>query len=293
VTGGLRDSLVRLLPLDARDQRAIDEVLADWRHEEHRASTAGPRLVVHLRFACATLGALMHIALRQIAQPRAGAIAGAAAAWIAAPYLALGLAGLVPFDTGSEAGLLHTLASLLSFGTLFLPLALFASVQLRSDQSPPALGLACVAFLVLLLTVGWVQPELNQLTREMAYAARGGTGIVSRGLAELTFGELLWEASAARSPWMPLIVTSMRLSLAFAVPAAVILAARSAACYPKRRWTVTVLAFPAYFVLVGAAFSGTWSHWVELAQPWLLPAALVAATVGLAGRSFERFNATG
>jgi hypothetical protein len=59
-------ALVRLVPLDPRGQQALDETLADWRHEKVAASSRRARLACDLRAMGAIIHTLAAITARQM-----------------------------------------------------------------------------------------------------------------------------------------------------------------------------------------------------------------------------------
>jgi len=66
----LVEFLVGMLPLDAAGRRAVDETMADWKHEAQRASTMTSRAAISLRSALAVVATLARLTGRDLMAPR-------------------------------------------------------------------------------------------------------------------------------------------------------------------------------------------------------------------------------
>lgn len=144
---GVVRRFLRVLPVDAPGRRALDETLADWRHELALATSLSRRFVVHARSSAAVVGALWHAGWREASQalkstllPR---LAIVTAVWLVGMVWFNGLPVDPRFFVAAPAGLAWSLvgASIAAQVALVFPLLVFvAEVIGRRSRETPTLG---------------------------------------------------------------------------------------------------------------------------------------------------------
>lgn len=193
--------VVSLLPLCARDRRAMDETLADWANEARLASTLPVYVLAQLRGIGAVALALAFVSIAEARQPSAFRTVGAAMT-LAAVIGALRVIGpgkrAIPDVPVLESAVLVSLLSLNAAAVWMIPL--LAVLPVRQKRALPYFGVATVGLAIATAFAGWIVPVANQQYRERAFAhytAVSGDvprGRPARGAAELTLGELILEA---------------------------------------------------------------------------------------------------
>jgi len=121
-----------VLLTDARDRRAVDEVVADWDYESSVTNGGKRRLAVDVRAATALVVTVLLIAIRQLRDVPASRALWLTLAWVALPFVLLGAAELIPWGLvrARMAGFdLPPAAFLLAWALALLPPALFAGAH--------------------------------------------------------------------------------------------------------------------------------------------------------------------
>jgi hypothetical protein len=288
--------VVDMLPLDPPGRRAVDETLADWRHEVGEARTMAGRLVAGARGAAAVTVAVASVAVRDVTSAStfgiAGAVAGAACLMsigftyrtfesYAAELSQLGLA---------DARLIGLWASLLPPAVAFcIPLALLAP-PVRRVATRSLIGPCVVLMAISAFNLGWIVPQANQRFRETSWAMFRPAvpeqlvpRSVARGIAEYTVADLVREVrqGGAQSRRATATLNSGAVLLAM-VPVCLVLGVQARRLGTVRRWRVGagLLAWVTFAtaILVSIATAGS----LRLFSMWLVPLVCAAIAFGLA-----------
>src|SRR5690606_35793758 len=195
---------VTLLPLDDQTTRALDETLADWRHEAADAPTMLQRAVVGVHGVLGVMTVLLRTGGNDLARlPTWRAVTSTLA--LAALFSLIAVTGWAPLWAASGQSTASALALLLPLLPMAiatcLPIALLARPfgVIDEGRRAGALGACAVLTIVAALNVGWLSPVSNQVYREAAYELQfpdaplppGPTTWPRPGPAELMAGELV------------------------------------------------------------------------------------------------------
>jgi hypothetical protein len=269
VNRGALAFLLRRLPLDARGRRAVDEVLADWRHEAGACRSGSSRALTHARFALA----IFHVLALTTARARASALLSGVIPmtlmWLLIFYAAAASIGghlfwqIYELPSGVWPVLVAT--GFVSFLTFNLPFALLLALLVSPRPPRTKRTRALVGWGVgggLFAVSGWLLPEANQLYRQVASDAYGNVGILTRGIAELSLDALL--ALGSPRAWEQ---AAFLLGLALSCPVMVRLAAGLRERRRHGPWRTGVFLLVAY-VLTLELLGGLVPR---VLAPWLFP----------------------
>jgi hypothetical protein len=177
-----RGGVLDLLVPDARDRRAIDETLADWR-EERVHQTGGGRLMADARglLACARVfaaSAIVPFAQRDLWRYFFWTLA-----------LSIGLGGFITLPWALATSFPVTLSLWLALlpNAMMLTIGLSAAFGfgLRPGQRLPVLAAIAGGLAFVVALTGWMAPDSNQYFREtVAMTLNPGAPAPPRGLAE-------------------------------------------------------------------------------------------------------------
>jgi hypothetical protein len=240
---GFIDRTIPELAASVTDRRALEELIADWRHESVRARGAIEHLVVAVRWSAALVGAVGRIATRE---------AGSAVAWrpIVGAVLLASVFTLASFLWAPPRSLDRLYGTLLPMLLLPQGIAAFlgptlAVVLSRADRVA-LLGTTMATAVVVTALVGWIVPESNQTFRQQLYdQARRSSApdVVPRGAGELTAVQLF--RGTAQTPFPDAVrrqLSRRGALIAWALAGIALgdqLRRRTAGW---RRWTVTAVA---------------------------------------------------
>ncbi len=169
----LIEFLVDMLPLDANGRRAVDETLADWRHEVRATTTSGDRLLADVAGTAAVVGAIVRLALDEVRMP---------ASWLVLARL-VGLA----LTVSALIAMIGAWSTLVAAGwptavTLFaalLPITLGNYLPLvaltpsfRVQRGVPVLGVCLLLGAIATANLGWVTPAAKLSLRVNAVDSR-------------------------------------------------------------------------------------------------------------------------
>lgn len=293
--------VVDMLPLDAGGRRAVDETLADWRHEAREAQTMVGRLVAGALGAAAVTVAVASVALRDVTSAAtfriAGAVVGAACLMsigfsyrrfesYAAELSQLGLA---------DARLIGLWASLLPPAAAFcIPLALLAP-PVRRVATRSLIGPCVVLMAISAFNLGWITPQANQWFRETSWAMFRPAipeqlvpRSTTRNLAEYTVADLVREVrqGGAQSRRATATLNSLAVLLAM-VPVCLVLGVQARRLGVARRWRVGAGLLAWVTFAAGYATAIFVARIVTAGSPrlfslWLVPLVCAAIAFGLA-----------
>jgi hypothetical protein len=297
--------LVAMLPLDVSGRRAVDETLADWRHEAAEAQTVVGRVAAGVRGLTAVVVAVTVVAARDVASADtfriAGAVAGAAVLMgIGFSYRRFEVQAALLAERGlNDASLFVMWASmLLPAISLCIPLALLAP-PVRQVATRSLIGPCVVLTAISAFNLGWMTPHANQWFRETTWAIFRPAvpephvpRSLARGLAEYTVADLVREVGqgGAQSRRAAGQLNSRAVLLAM-VPVCLILGVQARRLGIARRWRfgagllawVTLSA--GWFVgIVGGSVVVNLlvgqSEFLVLLRPWAVP--FVCSSIALA-----------
>ena len=294
------EHILNALPLDARERRALDETLADWRHEAAearrgwdrcRAGITGALSVLFVVAAIIAAGARQRSAWRDVMTTAMMAAGGAALFLPWAP-----LAG--------ESGLAHAVrVGALVPGLMCLSLPVSIAVRpLRQRNHPaPFLAISVTGILVMTALIGWIVPASNQFYRTATYAlvVPDASRLLIPGLSERSLPDLAWTAlgiwNIDEAPYATAIL-SMRLALIAAVPACCLIGIRARQLVKGRSLEAAapMLAMAGLFIVAAAAFgtAGLLAALVDVSSNelhlWLFSVWGIALALGVSMWTRER-----
>jgi hypothetical protein len=196
----LTEFLFGMLPLDPSGRRAVDETLADWRHEADAARTMAGRVRTACAGAVSVVSVVSRVTLFAVARP--------ATSWLCAAALLLGITlslAMIEVTVFPTVARPVPPALALELRLLLLPMALAVCLPL-AVLTPPFIGrhlgsAAPVCLLLMLASVGnlgWLLPDANQAFRQRvvghhnpAQAGFDQPTSLPRGYNELSVAALL------------------------------------------------------------------------------------------------------
>ncbi len=306
--------LVDMLPLDAAGQRAVDETMADWRHEEGEARSSFERVCVAFRGVWSLAVALAYAIGRDLfsaatARTCMWCLALAAAFGVVMPFAWIFTGPWRPLPIGLRFEMLGLLAPWAITTTLPLALLALTSIGRRTSVVTACVWLCVLSF----VTLGWVLPETNQAFRERAALhnnpqPRGRIPPeLPRGEAELSLPVLL--SRAGEDTWLggrAWTHLQARWMLTALLPVCLLAGAQAARLARARRWrtggllvsgAAVVAAYGLYAIAAVSATrllrSGSYVTFAELLTTyrfWLLPGVIILASLlfASAARRAER-----
>lgn len=299
--------IVELLPLDASGRRAMDETLADWKHEATAAATPLHRTRAGAHGVVAVCGVLGRVVIADLGRPATyGVCAGVLALAVGFSLVMIQLMVLPSVVRPIPAELVVPL--LISL----LPMALTACVPLALLTPPfaqrPGGSMGALCLLIGLLSIGnlgWLTPHSNQWFREAVVAHNNPPtpgfqppDTLPRGHAELTVPELvrLAQQSGYGDRLRAVQTLSTRAVLLVMIPVSLIVGAQARRFTRARgqRYGGAVIAWGIVAIAWATATMGSGAIRTVLAAEllrtyhlqtyrlWLVPIACVAGAVVLA-----------
>jgi len=263
--------VVAMLPLDASGRRAVDETLADWRHEASEAQTGASRLATAVRGFLAVVVAVSSVVARDLTSLQTlrivGVVAGSACLMAtgftyrnferyAAEIAELGVA---------DANLVGLWASMLPAASSFCVYLALLAPPVRRVTTRSLMGPCLVLMVMSAVNLGWVTPAATQWFRQANVdiyrqwappapsqppgghegrpygpsAGADGSRHMPRGIAEFTVFELVREvrSTGARAQEATMNLSSRATVLAM-VPICLLLGVHARRLGAARRWKV-------------------------------------------------------
>jgi hypothetical protein len=253
------DAIVRLLPLEPRAARAVDETLRDWDHEAGEAATAGGRAVAHLRGLLAWLSTLARVAAYDLRGvpfsgflARLGIVVVPPSIFLTERLLAVRRAPSVEVGQGIAVFLWPANAFML------LPLGLFVAIVWQGRRHPAQfLGVLFMSVALSVVALGEVVPLANQAYR-VRVSALFHSPPPTKGASEWTIGDLiraidsLPEMQELRSPVLRSFSDRVAIVLWTGTFAWLGVAVARVRC----RWRWAAASMAAYVALIGATVLG-------------------------------------
>lgn len=191
------------LPFAPRSRRAIDETLADWAHEHHKAPTGARRMVASARGLVSLVRVVSIAVVRETTDlgwsrglARRGAVVAAVATLFA---VATALPTLGAFDV-----LMVPLGVPLAL-LVVMPPSIFLILAWRPpSRAVPTAGTACFLALVTFALAGWLVPFASDLLNGLLRDSLDGAPPASDMASHLSFGQI----ALAVTGWTALAGTS-------------------------------------------------------------------------------------
>jgi hypothetical protein len=287
-------SLLRVLPLDARGRRAVDETLADWAHEDERSGSPGRRVCRSVCGCASLFRVLAGLTVHETVTMPMGWLLGRLTLFVLAPSVLAVLPVLVSGTLWTPAGLAATPLLLPAGLAVMLPLGFFFAVaRPPRDRSIPVLGALLWSFALAVVISNWAVPSANQTFREITFHLNGFSGSLPRGNPELSLFALASRAQA--EGWQSAAAAHLRVRTALVVlcPAMIFLMIALRRLSRRRRlvWFALV---PAAFFLSPLTDIPIWWRYdyrnVDGIGFWLLALVSVAAALVLNWRRGDAFE---
>lgn len=262
-----------LIPNDC-GRRALDETIADWRKERSSAASGFDRIVVDVRTAAGILRVFLLVA-------REGLVRGEVWRFLVCTiFAAAALAAVQVIPSAATA----SGATVLEILSLF-PVAMVVSgvvtgafgFGLKKDRPFPGLPLILAAVLLMVLSVGFLVPELNQYYREAVFARLADSDAAAalpRGTSETSVVELVRLATTNEGGSLPARrALEHHLAVIIAAPTMLLLgAALRGRISTRRKWRTAQIAggLGAFVVfIVGGAAGAVLGEFALAAWPSL------------------------
>jgi hypothetical protein len=294
-------SVVDILPLDTRGRRAVDETLADWKHEAGEARTIAGRLVAGVRGAAAVAVAVTSVAVRDVTSAETFGIVGLVAG--SALLMGIGLtyrsfedhAGYLAARGLTDAPLLGMWSAMLpQTVSLCIPLTLLAP-PVRRAATRSLIGPCVILMALSAANLGWIGPQAHQWLRQTTFdllqrhdgAANFGTPRLPRGSAEYTAVDLVrhHHAGGARAQRAATDL-NRRGAMLVMVPVCLVLGVQARRLGTARRWRAGagLLAWSAFAIgyIVATLIAILTADSLRLFSLWLAPLVCAAIAFGLA-----------
>jgi hypothetical protein len=285
-------AILRALPLDARGRRAVEEVLADWRHESALAPTPILRAAVTARAGVALIVAMTMVTLRDVGHAAADGLMRSSAAWLLLFTIAwwLLLTAYPPaFVERLPAGVWTDIKPgwVAVWAGWSVPLAFFGALvfaRSRDRREPRLIGVAIWAFAATVLVDGWLVPWFDAQT-PMFFGS--GSEPEFRGLTRM--GNPTLPAAFSQPHWnvlLPLYQVNEVVARATAAAALVLLASQ---LWPARPWLRAVTGVVAMAAIYTIGFTAADRFvaflpsvfYERLTRAWIVPSAVAILAVGL------------
>jgi hypothetical protein len=283
---------LRALRFEARGRRAIDETLADWKHEDDRSGTLARRLWRSVCGCASLFRVLAGLTVQETVTMPIGWLMGRLTLFVLAPSILLVLPAVRAVAlSGPHALFILTPLLLPQVVVVMLPLGFFFSVAWPPRGRPiPVLGVMLCSFVLALITTNWAVPSGSQAYREMSFALFGGSGTLARGNLELSLLELAYRAYNEGWDGPVSAHLFLRTGLVVLCPAMVLLMIGLSRLSRRQQW-IWFGAVPIVFILCPLAVDfvgmriwyrdpGGWGF-------WLLALLSVATALKLNWRSAE------
>ena len=290
-------ALVRLVPMDSPGRRAVDEVLADWRHEVASVETPWRRAAVTCRALCALAVALTFVTFRDVRHAAGHSLLRAAAIWLVAfsagAWIVLSMRPPV-WAPHLPPGVWEQIKPgwMVVWAGWFVPLAFFAAASFnraRADSMPVA-GFALLAFLLTMLVDGWLVPLMDAQAPGFIGGSRSPVFHELTSMGDPTLSSVLLD------PRHSVIAALHQLNETLARGAAAAGLVMLAGTLKRRRmWTRIAIAVVVGTVIYTVGYTASdllrpsWSvrlfFYERLARTWIVPTGLWLFVFALAGNA--------
>ena len=286
----LLEGLLARFPFDPRSRRALDETLGDWAHERATAMGAPQSFAIGVRGLLSLARVVVGCSIAEAARVPVAWLATAMAAALLVPaaiLTAINYPWRIYGEQFSEPVVAGTFLMLTPMMVGFLAPASFFLLAVWNDGKGrvPAIGLALVAILFVVLWMAFVTPNANQRFRILVYEALTSARWeqnpqMARGLAEFTWPDLIRRAAGPPAHLPAFSMLALHLATGTAAATLVLLGAALSRRSLQTRilWSCGVFAF----IVIGEPMLSLAARQAIGLRPALFASALVVWTTAAA-----------